>query len=74
MVFRVAGDEFVATAQLGRCGEFVSLVSNRLHGENISFSYGIEMTKQENFQQALEESDKAMYAMKEARRSVTADV
>ncbi len=43
-VFRVGGDEFVATAQLGRGGEFVSQVNNLLHGENISFSYGIEVT------------------------------
>lgn len=70
MVFRVGGDEFVATAQLGRGGEFVSQVSNLLHGENISFSYGIEVTCQENFQQALDKSDKAMYEMKKAQRSV----
>ncbi|WP_135382145.1 GGDEF domain-containing protein [Vibrio tasmaniensis] len=70
MVFRVGGDEFVATAQLGRGGEFVSQVNNLLHGENVSFSYGIEVTSRDNFKQALVESDKAMYEMKKAQRPV----
>ncbi|MFA0115280.1 GGDEF domain-containing protein [Vibrio sp. 10N.261.46.E11] len=70
MVFRVGGDEFVATAQLGRGGEFVNQVTNLLHGENISFSYGIEVTSRDNFKQALVESDKAMYEMKKAQRPV----
>lgn len=69
MVFRVGGDEFVATAQLGRGGEFVTQLTNLLHGENISFSYGIEVTNQDNFKQALIESDKAMYEMKKAQRT-----
>ncbi|MEZ8492415.1 GGDEF domain-containing protein [Vibrio splendidus] len=69
MVFRVGGDEFVATAQLGRGGEFVTQVTNLLHGENIGFSYGIEVTSRENFKQALDESDKAMYEMKKAQRT-----
>ncbi|UPR34378.1 GGDEF domain-containing protein [Vibrio cyclitrophicus] len=69
MVFRVGGDEFVAIAQLGRGGEFVTQLTNLIHGENISFSYGIEVTCQENFQQALDKSDKAMYKMKKALRA-----
>ncbi|MFA0410187.1 GGDEF domain-containing protein [Vibrio splendidus] len=71
MVFRVGGDEFVVTAQLGRGGKFVKQVSRLLQGEEISFSYGIEVTCRDNFKQALVESDRAMYEMKKAQRSET---
>ncbi|TKF08157.1 GGDEF domain-containing protein [Vibrio kanaloae] len=71
MVFRVGGDEFVATIQLGRGGEFIKQVTNLLLDEDISFSYGIEVAQRENFKQALIESDKAMYVMKKAQRSDT---
>ncbi|MCZ8499998.1 hypothetical protein O9929_27860 [Vibrio lentus] len=52
-----------------RGGEFVSQVNNLPTLERTSpFSYGIEVTCQEDFQQALDKSDKAMYEMK--KRSV----
>ncbi|MFA0193715.1 GGDEF domain-containing protein [Vibrio artabrorum] len=72
MVFRVGGDEFVVTAELGRGEEFVNQVNCRLHGEDIPFSYGIEVTNQENFDLALDKSDKAMYQMKQSQRPITA--
>ncbi len=61
MVFRVGGDELLQQHNWDMLvGYTRSQVSNLLHSENISFSYGIEVTNQDNFQQALEESDKAM--------------
>lgn len=68
MLFRVGGDEFVVTSEPERAEEFVSHVKNVLHGENISFSYGIVKASKNTFNQALIESDRAMYQMKIATK------
>lgn len=69
MAFRVGGDEFVITANEGRAEELIAQVKNLLDGEQISFSYGIEHTSRENFHQALDKSDKAMYEMKKSMKT-----
>ncbi|MGF1710968.1 GGDEF domain-containing protein [Vibrio kagoshimensis] len=68
MIFRVGGDEFVVTTEIGRSEEFISQVKAQLQGERISFSYGVEQATRCNFKQALIRSDQAMYEMKKEQK------
>lgn len=66
--FRIGGDEFVVVVRPQEGQAFVDRIKCELVGENIAFSYGIEATQKNDFYQALEKTDKAMYEMKNAQR------
>lgn len=68
LLFRIGGDEFVVIALKGRSADFIEQVVNLLHGENIDFSYGVTSGTRETLQQALVDSDKAMYGMKKSKQ------
>ena len=71
MAFRIGGDEFIVTIDSERAKDYINDVYTSLNNEPISFSYGIEKATKENFEEALIQSDKAMYKMKKALKKST---
>ncbi len=68
VVARIGGDEFVAFTLPKRGEEFVETTMAMLHGEEISFAYGIETGCKDTLEEALAKSDAAMYQMKKRER------
>lgn len=66
--FRIGGDEFVIVVKPNQGQTVVEKLMQELDGEQIKFSYGIEATTKSELSQALENTDRAMYEMKNAQR------
>jgi diguanylate cyclase (GGDEF)-like protein len=71
MAFRAGGDEFIVITQPNRANSYIASVYKTLENDLISFSYGIEKATKENFEEALIQSDKAMYKMKKSLKKST---
>ncbi len=66
--FRVGGDEFVIIVKETRGDDFIQSLSSILHGEPISYSFGIETTNRLAFDEAMRRTDAQMYKMKQRHK------
>ncbi|MCW8335573.1 GGDEF domain-containing protein [Vibrio paucivorans] len=69
--FRIGGDEFLVIVKRKRAQRFINALRSDLKTENIHYSYGVESTSIDEFYEALERTDRAMYEMKNSRRPDT---